>query len=98
MTFFDLLRVIFVLPETVDKLTEETKQMAVDLTKLRSDVDALKTETTAALARVAADIKTLQDQIAAGSGVTQADIDGLATGVEGVLTSLRGLDPLPNSP
>ncbi|MCC6366828.1 MAG: hypothetical protein IT165_25180 [Bryobacterales bacterium] len=40
-------------------------------------------------------MKALKDQIAAGGGVTQADIDGIATSIEGVITSLKNLDPIP---
>lgn len=72
--------------------------MQVDLTKLRADVDTLKTETAAALERVAVDVKALQDQIASGGGVTQADIDGIATSIQGVITSIKGLDPIPPGP
>jgi uncharacterized protein YoxC len=98
MTMIDILRVVLALPETIDTLTKEMNRMQVDLTKLRADVDTLKTETADALTRVAEDVKALQDQIAAGGGVTQADIDGLATGIEDVIASIKGLDPIPPGP
>jgi uncharacterized protein YPO0396 len=95
MTTIDVLRVVFALPETIDQLRKEMRRMQVDLTQLRADVDALKTETAAALERVAVDVQALKDQIAEGSGVTQADIDGIASGIEGVIASIKGLDPIP---
>lgn len=95
MTMIDILRVVLALPETIDQLRKEMQQMQVDLTKLRANVETLKTETAAALTRVAEDVKALKDQIASGSGVTQADIDGIATGIEGAIASIKGLDPIP---
>ena len=91
----DILRVVLALPETIEQLKKEMNRMQVDLTKLRADVDTLKTETAAALTRVAEDVKALQDQIAQGGGVTQQEIDAIATGIEGVITSIKGLDPIP---
>jgi hypothetical protein len=95
MTMIDILRVVLALPETIEQLRKEMKRMQVDLTKLRADVETLKTETAAALTRVAEDVQALKDQIAEGGGVTQADIDGIATGIEGVINSIKGLDPIP---
>ncbi|MBL8290791.1 MAG: hypothetical protein JNN08_03085 [Bryobacterales bacterium] len=95
MTMIDILRVVLALPETINQLTKEMKRMQVDLTKLRADVDTLKTETAAALTRVAEDVQALTDQIAAGGGVTQADIDAIQTQIGGVINSIKGLDPIP---
>ena len=53
----DILRVVLALPETIDQLRKEMNRMQVDLTKLRADVDTLKTETAAALTRVAEDVQ-----------------------------------------
>jgi methyl-accepting chemotaxis protein len=98
MTMIDILRVVLALPETIEQLRKEMNRMQVDLTKLCADVDTLKTETAAALTRVAEDVQALKDQSASGSGVTQADIDGIATSIQDVITSIKGLDPIPPGP
>lgn len=62
-----------------------TLQQVTDrIAKIAADADAEKAEVAALLQGLKDQIKALQDQIAAGTGVTSADLDGILTALDSV--------------
>lgn len=71
--------------------------MSADIVKIKSDLAALKLAVLAAFKRYADDVSKLQAQLAAGSTVTQADLDDLTTSIEAETASVNTVD-VPASP
>ena len=72
--------------------------MAADIASIKGQIAAVKTELTAAVQRVADDVKKLQDQLANGITVNQADLDGIAASLGEITASLKAIDPVPDAP
>ena len=71
---------------------------------LTAAVNSLTTAATNELSRVSDELKALRDQVAAGGSVTDAQLEALATSVDGVTANLNAFEvpaapaPTPTEP
>lgn len=91
----DLLTTIIVL---LNRLVNQGEHIMADIHDVQAKLDSLITATAeeraevqALLTDLRAEVKTLQDQIANGSVVSQADLDGIATKLDEALASVRAI-------
>lgn len=71
--------------------------MDLTISDVKAAVEKLKIDTSEALKRVADDVKALQDIIAAGDRISQADLQSVIEGISAVDAQLKGTDPVPGN-
>jgi hypothetical protein len=89
---------LFTLSKQLSTLNGKVNQMALSLDGLKKAVADQKVAVDAALARISEDVKHLQDLLAAGEAITQADLDGIQASIEAETAVLKSVDPLPDFP
>jgi flagellar hook-associated protein FlgK len=87
---------------SVHEILERLEIMATTLDQLKTDIATLKSDTAAEAVEVSTalqglrdQIKSLQDQIAAGTVVTQADLDALDASVVDADTAVKAISGAP---
>ena len=85
----DVVRLVFILLEQF--INFEGTTMAT-LTELQASMDAVGDQLTKATSEIVAEIKTLQDEVAAG-GVTTPGIDASLARLQGLAQALDDLNP-----
>lgn len=83
--------------DLLQAIKQKQEEMVMTTAEVKASVETLKTELTAALSRVAADVDYLKAKVVAGEA-SQADVDAIGTGIAGLIASVKAVDPLPDNP
>lgn len=77
---------------------KEYANVMASINEIKAVVDALKSETAAALERVAGDVANLKALVEAGKGIDPAALDSIVGDIQGVVDTLKAVDPDPSFP
>lgn len=96
-TLLGLVDIIQSIPAALAEIKGRLMNAQEQLDLLKGQVAILKTDTAAAIDRVAVDVAELNRKITEGT-VNPADIAAISADLAGISASLKGVDPLPDFP
>lgn len=82
----------------INKLEGKVDCLMATVQQLNDKIEALSSESAAALERVAEDFAELKRIIAAGGTISEADLDPAASKVDALLAKFQAVDPEPSFP